>query len=404
VARWGALARRLYWPVVLGLIGWNAWRFWEDRPLPALKTVAAWMEAGREADAERALRAHLARSPQYGEARLMLARLLANRGDVLGCAGQLHEVPFWSPLKNDATFREAQSWLKADRARDAEAAFRRYLADDPNHPVAKPFLRVAEVELINLLSLENRWDETRAVIWQAVPRAEGADREELLVMSLRTLLERSSPAASVGTLRRYVAADPSDTEARLALAVAAQALGRPAESDGQMAVCLRQRPDDPKVWRARLEVLKDRGDLAALKDALAKAPATVADALWPYRGLVLAQSGDLPGAADAYARAVASQPHDADLHYRSALVARRLGRARDEARALQRYKALQAARADLPDALTKFVEEARAPDAPTDVRRTTAARLAEICKALGRDRDAREWARLATESRPLSGA
>ena len=69
------------------------------------------------------LREHLRRSPHDGEARMMLARALAGRGDLLGCARQLHEVPFWSPRKAEALFREGQSYLKIDRAKDAEDAW-----------------------------------------------------------------------------------------------------------------------------------------------------------------------------------------------------------------------------------------------------------------------------------------
>src|SRR5262245_39860706 len=166
------IPKAAYWLAVAGLIVLNAWRFWDDyRPTPELSTIVGLLGAGRTADAERALRVLLRHSPNYGEARVLLARILAQRDDMTGSAPQLHAVPFWSAAKNEALYREAGCWLKGDRAKDAEAALRLYIAHDPNHPQVKPFQRSAEVDLINLLSFENRWEETREVIWQALPDA-----------------------------------------------------------------------------------------------------------------------------------------------------------------------------------------------------------------------------------------
>ena len=75
--------------------------------------------------AEPALREHLRRAPHDGELMIMLARALAARGDLLGCARQLHEVPYWWPQKAEAIFREGQSYLQIDRAKDAEHAWLR---------------------------------------------------------------------------------------------------------------------------------------------------------------------------------------------------------------------------------------------------------------------------------------
>jgi tetratricopeptide (TPR) repeat protein len=380
---------------VLGLAALNAWWWWEERPLPEPREVARWLDAGRGDDAERALRAWVRRSPYSAEARLMLARALAGKGDLTGCAGQLRAVPFWSPLKGEALFREAQTWQQLKRAADAEAAFRRYLADDPNHPEPKAHRDLAEVELINLLTLEGRWDEARALIWGSFDRAASArQREELLVMVVRTETERYEPSAAVVPLRQFVTADPSDFEARLALATAAEALGRPAEADAQVAACLRLRPRDPRAWRARLEILKARADINALRRALAEAPAEVESVLWPYRGEVLVRDGDLAGAFDAYARAIAASPDEADLHYREALLARRLGRTQDEERALRRHQVLRAAREALPDAMSSFL---KTPADRPDAKKAAAARLSELSKDLGKVRESQEWARLAVE-------
>ena len=64
----------------------------------------------------------------------MLARALAARGDLLGCARQLHEVPYWCPQKPEALYREGQAYFQLDRARDAEDAWLELIKDDPSAP------------------------------------------------------------------------------------------------------------------------------------------------------------------------------------------------------------------------------------------------------------------------------
>jgi tetratricopeptide (TPR) repeat protein len=395
-----SFCRWLFWPSVLGLVALNVWWYVEARPLPELKTLSAWIDAGRTAEAEETLRTWLKRSPNYGEARVMLARMLAARNDLRGCAEQLRAVPYWSQLKTEALFREGQTWLSIDRARDAEQAFRRYIADDPNHPVSKPYQAHAEVELINLLTVENRWEEVRAVIRSALPRTEGVAREELLVMSLRTFLERWIPKAAYKTLNRYVAADSSDLDARLALALNAQLLGRSDESDAQIAVCLQGRPADLNVWRTWLDLLKERGDLQALRTTLDKAPEVVSPVLWPYRGQVLAQDGKLQAAFEAYSKAITARPNDADLYYSYALIARRLGKAKEEEQALKKLKVMRKAREELPDALEDYVKLRDEAGTTPEQRSASCARLSKVCKELGWEFDATEWAKLAADSRP----
>lgn len=400
-AKLRAWLRPLYWPCVLGLVAWNAWWAWESRPLTDLRTVSAWIEADRLDEAETALRDWARRIPDAPDARFTYARLLALRDDLVGCAGQLRAVPFWSPLKTEALFREAQTWQKVSRARDAEAAFEAYLRADPNHPVAKPHRDVAEVELINHLTLEDRWDEARARVWRAFPRANDEhQREELLVMSLRTILERYAPDASVTPLRKFVAADPGDFQARLALAAALQDVGRPAEADEQVAACLKLRPEDPRLWRTRLGILKARGDLDAMREALKQVPPSARNSLAAYRGEVLAHDGDMPGAFAAFETALAAEPDVPDLQYRYAVVARRLGKSAEEQAALRRHARLRKAREALPEALTAFDKKGRAADAAPATRVTLASNLATLCQDLGLADDAREWAALARRSDP----
>src|SRR5262245_38669672 len=88
------------WTLLLVLIGLNAWWYWRQaQPVVGLDTIAKWIEQHREGEAERALRQRLIRSPHDGESRVQLAKLLAQRQDLIGCARELHRVPFWWPEK-----------------------------------------------------------------------------------------------------------------------------------------------------------------------------------------------------------------------------------------------------------------------------------------------------------------
>ncbi len=84
----------------MGLIGLNAWWWWrESRPLPDLKSIELLISQQRDADAEQAIRRRLAYSPHDGDAHALLAKIFGQRGDMLACARELGQIPFWWPSK-----------------------------------------------------------------------------------------------------------------------------------------------------------------------------------------------------------------------------------------------------------------------------------------------------------------
>ena len=88
----------------------------------------------------------------------------------------------------------------------------------PLHPAPSKILREVTLRLLELYATENRWEDSASVIWNAYEHTDPADHLPLLSMRVRSELERLSPEASISTLKRYVAADPSDWEALRALA------------------------------------------------------------------------------------------------------------------------------------------------------------------------------------------
>jgi len=393
------LARALVGACLLvGLLAFNVWSYWRDtRPLPDLNTISDWMRREQYAPAETALREQLRRSPHDGETRMMLARVLAARGDTLGCARQLHEVPYWSPRKAEALYREGQSYMLIDRAKDAEAAWLESIKDDPLHPVSSDLFHDACQELLKLYAIEDRWEDAYPVIWTAYDHAAPVDHPVLLAMRMRSELERIAPKESIEVLRRYVAAAADDWEALRALARAEQALGRPVEAARHFQACLRGSPDNVRAWHGYLAMLLEQGDLDAFLALLQKAPKS-ADGeaeTWMFRGVAREKAADWQAAAEHFRKAIKLDPSVPKYYYRLAMAEERLGLRELAVTHRKRTKEMNEARGQLPAAYASYFA-AREPDksgAPDLV--ATCKRLSSICETLGWTRAAQAWSRLA---------
>jgi len=384
--------------LLVGLSAFNAWWYWRDtRPLPDVNTISDWMGREQYALAETALREHLRRSPHDGEKRMMLARVLAARGDALGCARQLHEVPYWWPRKAEALYREGQSYMMIDRAKDAEAAWLDLIKDDPLHPVSSDLFHDACQELLKLYAIEDRWEDAYPVMWTAYDHAAPVDQPVLLAMRMRPELERVSQKESIVLLTRYVAAAPDDWEALRALAGAKLALGYHAEAARHFQACLKRRPEDVRAWRDYLTMLLEQGDLDGFLAWLAKAPRSAESEpeTWMFHGVAGEKRGDWQAAAGNFRKAIELNPYVPKYYYRLAMAEERLG-LRDQALAhRKRTKEMNEARAQLSAAYADYFA-AGVPHKPGTPDMATACKhLASICETLGWARAAVAWDRLA---------
>jgi tetratricopeptide (TPR) repeat protein len=402
--------RRLLWlkPVIWlfsgGLLIFNLCWYWRDsRPIADLETISNWISQEKYSQAEPDLREHIRRASHNGEARVLLAKVLGAKGDLLGCAKQLHEVPRWWPTKADALFHEGQAYLMANRAKDAEACWQAVVQEDPLHPVPSGTLREVILQLLSLYATENRWEDAAIIVWHAYEQTSQEDHLALLSMRVRSELERLAPEATIGIVKRYVAADPYDWEALRALARAELSLNLKDEAERHFQACLKGDPNNPRVWRDYLSMLHDTGNEEALGTLLGKVPevAEREPEIWRLRALLKEKSGDWIGAARDYGTALDRNPFLMASHYRLAMVEERLGR--HESAAAHRKKAdqLRDARGELRAAFNNVVaaEEARQqqkaikPDLPTALRK-----LASVCETLGWARLALAWNKLAESS------
>ncbi|CAN5893750.1 hypothetical protein BH23PLA1_BH23PLA1_09570 [soil metagenome] len=393
---------RLLLPIGFGilltaLVGLNAWLAWESRPLSDRPTIARAIRLDQLDTAEAALRARLRRSPHEGESRFLLARVLARRHDLLGCAEQLHHVPFWAPEKAEALYLEGESYQNAFHAPGAEAAWSQLIEIDPLHPPPSEFFSNACLNLAKLYLLQNRQEEAVAVIWRLYEAVEPRHHESILGVRFESELNRVRPDQAVVPLRRFVETVPEDGNSRRALALAEQAIGRSEEALRQIEACLSAQPDDPAAHRDRLVILQAQNDFDALAEAVEQLPSgSDLDAhTWSLRGFVRERAGDLEGAAKAYRRAFELDPIDSRSLYRLALLEQRLGRPEIAEPLLERHEPLRAALHELPDAFQEYQAAlhgrrfSKGPD-----REAAITRLIELCEIIGWPREAQAWRNL----------
>jgi tetratricopeptide (TPR) repeat protein len=399
-----ARQRRLPWlqlvgiSLALGLLGFNAWWYWrETRPLPDLATISRFMSRDQYDQAEPALREHLRRSPHDGEARMMLARVYAARNDLLNCARQLHEVPYWWPQKWEALYREGQSYLMIDRARDAEYAWLEVIKDDPLHPVSADLFHDASQELLKLYATQDRWEDAYPVIWSAYDRAPASEKLTWLIMRMRAELERVAPKESIAQLRRYVATSPDDWESLRALAHAELALGERALAERHFQACLKGKSDDVRAWRGYLAMLMEGGELERFLELL-RTPPPSGDSepeTWFFRGVASEKSGDWKTAAAHFNKAIELNPFLAKAYYRLAVAEERLG-LRDQAIIhRKKSKEINEARGQFPAAYSGYLNSLDSSGSDASGPATAARRVATICETLGWSRAASAWNRLA---------
>ena len=374
-----------------------AWWYWRARrPALELHTIESWIKNQQYGLAQKTLSEHLRRDPDDGAARMMLARALGGRGDLAGCARELHQVPAGWPQKPLALYREAQANLLMNRARDAEAALRAIIDADGRMPSDLAVFHDASQELLSLYATENRWSEAREILWKVYPRATPLYRPTLLAMRILQELERLDPSVSVKRLRNFVNADREDWEARRALAKAELALGHRSDALRDMLACLKARPEEPRVWRDYLNMLEVLGERDAFEAVLTRAPAIAETRpeLWVARGQARERNGDWTAAAADYHRALTLNPNLSNAHYRLASIELRLGHSVEAAEHRRRWKELEEARSALRPAFDAYVEVQRR--LPNDSPELLASlrKLAEICRTLGWTRAAAGWNQL----------
>jgi len=374
--------------ILSGLAGYAATRAWcrnsFDRSL-----VSLLIDSGHYGEAEQMLRARVLDVPSDARAILLLARALAGMDDVRGCIETLELVNDHSPMKPEALLRQGQAYLQLRDAQHAEFAFRRCVQ---HSDVDRETARIAWAQLAGLFGAKDRTDDLRIALWSLHEIVDERARIDVQRQLVELSLVRQEPKARAEQLKSFIAGNPHDFEARVALGLAY--LESNAIEDGMRIIreCLDSKPLDPNAWRAWLRAVYQEGDLAKLAQELESAPRELAEqsGYWKLRALVAQENGDWDHADECLAKAIVISPGQADLHGQRAIVLSRLKRTTEADQEGQTARQLRDAYAALRVAYEDWLQ-AKAANSSTESRATIAHRIAQAYQDLGLAREARAW-------------
>jgi tetratricopeptide (TPR) repeat protein len=368
--------------------GWNAWAAWRHRK--AIAEIEADLDDGRHATAARKLSALLARQPNADDALYLLGACEMARGQTKAADDAWARVPPGSPLAPRAIRGRMQ--LRAQRGRLAEAEqIVRDALDDPRIDSSR-----LPIELGPLFCQQGRLEEILRLIearWEALDRSgEGASESAInLVRMYIELRRRPVPVEVIGSdLDPAARSNPQDDRIWLGKANLAIRVGAYDEAARWLDACLRRRPDDVPVWRARLDWAVATRRVAEAQEAMTHLPVgESAPAQVPRLAAWLARRrGDRGAERRALERLIAVDPTDTAAFGRLAELAVRDG---------QPARADELRRRKLEiDRLEARYQELSRRNQPT----RDAAEMAHLAEQLGRRFEARAYLTVAIAADP----
>ncbi len=375
VTRRGRGPKVLCGAILVGMLAWGGWTVLRERRL-----ASDLVEARRLMDDDRFL-----------EARPLLVRLAAGRPDDaeiayrLGvcshAAGQIDAaLAAWERVGPRSAWTARAGLARArtlvgdlGRFRAAEELLQRLL------PVAGTARDEVRQTLAELLFWEGRRDEVARLIesdWAAAADPVTELRDHWRTSSSPTLIEQVR-----WEVERAGQLDPQDDRVWLAKASLALQSGRPDQAAAWLDRCTERRPEDPAVWRTRLDHARATGDLAEVRRCLRHLPADRfrGDQRLALRAWIAGRRGDRAREEQALDRWIAAAPGEIEALDRLATVAWESGR-HDQAR---EYRARKARLDATRDRYRQILEETITPDHFVE--------LARLAGALGRHFEARGW-------------
>ncbi len=213
---------------------------------------------------------------------------------------------------------EARACLALGRAAQAERSLHRAIDLDPTHP--EPWRLLLEV-----LRVEDRTIEAQRSGWEAYERVRPEARRELLRELTLGLLADPPDDLVRTTLRRWLDADSTDIDARIALLQRVAAQPRAADLDraarlSELEALLTGHPEHIAAREALVTALADAGKPERGRALLNNWPANARDArYWRLRGRWDLEYDHQPDqAASAFRKALAELPQDWRSWYRLA--------------------------------------------------------------------------------------
>ncbi len=306
---------------------------------------------------------------------MLRARIAEAQGLLAEAIDDLKHIPDSDEISSQAWLKAGQVEVARNRARAAEAAYRRALALNPEQLQAYR-------ELAYLFALQRRKAECDA---QFRALARRIQMGYILAFAwCQNYCELWDPKEAIPILSRFIATDPTDRVSRLALASCY-------ETSNQLdlaAAALSPLPEsDPDARALRITLAIDRGEIE-IAGKLARDGPSEHLRLNVCRGK-LAFASDASQAAAYYRSALRQDPEDRDALHGLGVALRKLGDPK-----AGEYLDLAA----LHDKLRRTIQDS-VTTIQTDLKLFS--KLGGICESLHRLEEARIWYQLAIERDPL---
>jgi tetratricopeptide (TPR) repeat protein len=306
---------------------------------------------------------------------MLRARIAEAEGLLAEAIDDLKHIPDSDEISSQAWLKTGQIEVARNRARAAEAAYRRALLLNPEQLQAYR-------ELAYLFALQRRKAECDAQFRSLARRIQMG--YILAFAWCQNYCELWDPKEAIPILSQFIAADPTDRLSRLALASCY-------ETSNQLdlaAEALSPLPDsDPDARALRIVLAMDRGEIEVAQKLAQDGPSEHLR-LNVCRGK-LAFPSDASKAAAYYRSALRQDPEDRDALHGLGVALRKLG----DPKAVE-YLDLAARH----DKLRRTIQDS-VTTIQTDLKLFS--KLGAICESLNRLEEARIWYQLAIERDPL---
>jgi tetratricopeptide (TPR) repeat protein len=364
--------------------GWSAW--------VDSRAQALWDEAhkarsrGDYETAERALQRRAWYLPGDVKAMAFRSDVALRRGDNDAALYWLAQIPPHSPAAQFAYLKRAKLLMEFFRPKAADAEFRRVLR-------LIPTMTDARWSLIVIYGVQRRAAEQESQLWELSRQADQRLEALRLLAQGRVVI----PADSLGglpdegkVLESCLKAEPDNPHLRPALAYFYRNRGEVQRAIDLLDSWVASNPDDGDAATELAACYLDQGtpEPAAKLLEPPRGSQKIRARYWSLRADWLERVGRPNEAVDAARRAIELAPRDPELHYRLGQTLRAAGKS-DEAQVW-----LKKAEAGIE--LRKLA--ANIPMKPDDTGPIL--EMADACKALGRDREARAWYNVAIQLEP----
>lgn len=331
------------------------WAVWESsRTRPPLDDLIELADAGKLAEAASRGRALVARHPDDGPARLLLAQILLKQPESRPTAagpdssGLVREaLDLIDPIKPDnprmavtLQVTRGNALDRLSRLDEAEAAWLEALRVDLTAPEAG-------WKLLNRYYLQGREDEARRLalrLFEVEP--DSHDRALLLLELLRYDARPPAPGSIVKLFEPVVRDHPGILHASLALGLAYTRAGEVEKGIDELRRVVEAHPDRVEAWDGFLTALDESGQVDALEQEIERLPQAVSGSprLLKHRARV-AQEGRWEEAVALYRQAQEAEPYNRVVEYRLSRALRHVGQGEEadriEARVRRRDTAIQ---------------------------------------------------------------